>query len=374
MINPLKCVFIVGTRPEVIKIAPVYLLMKYDPIYFEPILWVTGQHKELLKQALDIFNITPDLDLDLMESNQSQIKLIGKILIGLDNLICHHQPDWIVVQGDTTTAFAGALAGFYSQTPVAHIEAGLRTFDITSPFPEEGNRQLISKLATLHFTPTENAKNQLLAEGIISSKICTSGNTVIDSVLWTLKHKPNTFIHSTKKKLNQKIILVTLHRRESFGSVMEGMLEAIKSLADDSNLNLFFYFPIHPNPNINEKVKLILDNHPSIQLLEPLRYDQMIYLMSDCWLIMTDSGGIQEEAPSMKIPVFVLRDTTERSEGVKAGIAKLIGTQPTEICQHVQKLIADKLTYNNMKNSKNPYGSGNSSNLIISKLKSTVFN
>ncbi len=364
----LTCAFILGTRPEAIKLAPVFLAMQAHPDLYRPLLWVTGQHHELIYQVLDVFGLKPDADLALMQPNQSQTMLVGMVLQALDPLIVAERPDWILVQGDTSSALAGALAGFYSRIPVAHVEAGLRTYDLAAPFPEEGNRQLISRIAHLHCTPTAHATERLLQEHIIREHIVETGNTVIDAIQWVaMRHESLPLALNNWCQMNPtpRWVLTTLHRRESFGTPLTGMLEAIRTLADDAQLNLVFVFPVHPNPNVQTIVHRILGQHPRIALLAPLSYPELAAVLLKSWLVITDSGGLQEEAPSLHKPVLVLRNVTERPEGVETGAAELVGTDPEALIFSVKRLATDSERYEQMVSAVNPYGNGLAASAIL---------
>lgn len=370
MDNKIKCMFIFGTRPEIIKLAPVILSMKQRPDVFDCLLVDTGQHRELGHQALDIFNLHADISLELMSENQGVSEFLALALSKLDSIITKNSPDWVIVQGDTETALAGALAGFNHKIPVAHVEAGLRTHDLMAPYPEEGNRQMISRITSLHFAPTQGAKTLLMEEGIPQEKILVTGNTVVDAVHWihdTFQIEGERLARSIVGNA-KRVVLTTLHRRESFGEPLVGMLEAIRELALDPSLGLTFLFPVHLNPEVAHTVHAILGNQRNIKLLPPLDYKTMLALMPFSWLILTDSGGLQEEAPCFSVPVFVLRNLTERPEGIEAGIAKLIGTDKTEIIRVVKELTHDKITYQQMCSGRNPYGDGHAAQAIVDRL------
>lgn len=362
-----------GTRPEAIKLAPVYLAMKACPAQYRPLLWITGQHRELLDQVLKVFGMVPDADLALMQDNQSHTALVGRILQALDPLVCAARPDWILVQGDTSSALAGSLAAFYAGVPVAHVEAGLRTYDLSAPFPEEGNRQLISRIARLHCAPTARAARQLLQEGIASKQIAQTGNTVVDAVRWVAKrYAALPLLPAAWNEDGTRLVLTTLHRRESFGATMEGMLRSIRILADDENLKLGFVFPVHPNPKVREQVHAILGGHPRIALLSALDYAELAAVLASCWLVLTDSGGLQEEAPSFHKPVLVLREVTERPEGIETGAAELLGTTPEALIAGVRRLVVDPQRYARMAYAENPYGDGRAAEAILQAITRTT--
>jgi UDP-N-acetylglucosamine 2-epimerase (non-hydrolysing) len=368
----LTCAFVFGTRPEAIKLAPVFLAMQAQPDVFRPLLWVTGQHRELIDKVLDVFGMVADADFALMQPNQTQSMLVGAIMQALDPLIGVERPDWILVQGDTSSALAGALAGFYSRVPVAHVEAGLRTFDLTAPFPEEGNRQLISRIAFLHCTPTSIATENLQQEKIPNLRIVETGNTVVDAIRWVAtRHTtvPTDLDIWSGLSPTPRWVLTTLHRRESFGTPLAGMLQAIRTLADDASLNLVFVFPVHPNPNVQAMVHRILGEHPRIALLPPLPYPELVAVLAKSWLVLTDSGGLQEEAPSLHKPVLVLRDVTERSEGVATGAAELVGTDPLALIKSVRRLVSEPQRYLKMANADNPYGNGAAASVILQAIQ-----
>jgi UDP-N-acetylglucosamine 2-epimerase (non-hydrolysing) len=362
-----KILFIFGTRPEAIKLAPVIQEFQKQPQKFQVQICVTAQHREMLDQILSFFEIIPDYDLDIMEQNQSLFTVTSKILAKLEAVLDQAQPDLIFVQGDTTTSFLGALAGFYNKIKVAHIEAGLRTNDKYSPYPEEMNRALISKLADFHFAPTPQAKKNLAKEGI-TQNVWVVGNTGIDALLLGLsKVKANEVAYQKQFKFldfTKKILLVTGHRRESFGQPFQHICEALKELAQKFP-ELQIVYPVHLNPNIRKPVHQVLGDTANIHLIEPLDYAHFIYLMYKSHLILTDSGGIQEEAPSLHKPVLVIRDVTERPEGLKAGVAKLVGTAKKNIVQAVSSLLLNQVEYKKMIKGVNPYGDGMAGERII---------
>lgn len=363
-----------GTRPEAIKLAPVILAMRAQPDTFRVLVWVTGQHRELIVQALELFAIAPDADFALMQPDQSQTALVGSILLRLDTLIGRQRPDWILVQGDTSSALAGALAGFYAGIPVAHVEAGLRTYNLSAPFPEEGNRQIISRIAALCCTPTATASANLRQEQIAEKRIAQTGNTVVDAIRWIAQREPalpaslGPWLDAFAGK---RWVLTTVHRRESFGATLEGMLRAIRALADDQELNLAFVLPVHPNPNVHATVFRILGGHPGIALLPPLSYAELAAVLAHCWIVLTDSGGLQEEGPSLHKPVLVLRDVTERPEGIDAGVAELVGTEPQRLIEGVRQLVADSGRYRRMQDGVNPYGDGHAAAAILRAIADT---
>ena len=364
-----KALFIFGTRPEAIKLAPVIRCFRRSGL-IDPIVAVTGQHREMLDQVLEFFSITPDHDLNLMTAGQSLCQLTGRAIAGLEPVFDAVQPDIVLVQGDTTTAFAGAYAGFLKRIPVAHIEAGLRTGNRREPFPEEINRQLVGRLADLHLCPTEMARDNLLTEGIING-IHVVGNTVIDALLEGLAILGEDWqpdIPELRSMTNPEgSVLITIHRRESFGSALHGILNAIKRLAA-THPSTTFLFPVHPNPNIRRPVLEHLGNIPNLALTEPLDYPHFIWAMSKSRLILTDSGGVQEEAPTLGIPVLVARNVTERQEGVAAGVAILVGTDEESIFQTACRFLNAEPRHQIA----NPYGDGNSSAKILHQCLATL--
>jgi len=373
-----KVLFVFGTRPEAIKMAPVINVFKKDSSNFETIVAVTAQHREMLDQVLSLFEIIPDYDLDLMTPNQTLESLTGEVLMGISNVLSTLNPDLLLVQGDTTSTYAAALAAFYKKISIGHIEAGLRTNNIYSPFPEEINRRMTTSMTSFHFPPTNQSKNNLLDEGVIDNAIEVVGNTVIDALL-TVSNKiesdSNRFDKYFSKKYDirfnhQKTILVTGHRRESFGDGFENICNAIKHFAENNNVQVIY--PVHLNPNVQEPVSRILSNIKNVHLIPPQDYLPFIYLMKKAHIILTDSGGVQEEAPSLGKPVLVMRDNTERPEGIDAGTARLVGTDSKIIISQVERLLNKKTVYNKMAKAVNPYGDGKASqkiyNFILDKL------
>lgn len=361
--KPKTVLFIFGTRPEAIKMAPVIREFLNDSRYKVQIC-STGQHRKMLDQVLAFFEICPDFDLHLMTSNQSLNELSARILSGCAEVLEKVRPDIIFVQGDTTTAFSAALAGFQSRIPVAHIEAGLRSYQRTSPFPEEMNRVLISRLADLHFPPLATAQENLIREGI-TSNVHVVGNTVVDALLLGLeliKRRGEMKIAKAfnKLRLDRKVVLVTIHRRESFGQPIVEVFEAIRQIASDSTIEVVY--PVHLNPNVHKVAHRILGGQSNIHLIEPLDYAHFIWLMSKSSLIITDSGGVQEEAPSFGIPVLVARDVTERAEGIAAGCAKLVGTDGALI---VREALSSLNSHKGAPQKMNPYGNGTASEQIL---------
>jgi UDP-N-acetylglucosamine 2-epimerase (non-hydrolysing) len=364
-----KIGILLGTRPEAIKLLPVYLEMSLSGS-LKPLLISTGQHQEMLKQIFDVFEIQPDIDLKLMTANQTLASLTAKLCLGLQDLFDAEKPDMILVQGDTTSAFIGSLIAFYNKIPVAHIEAGLRTYNKFSPFPEEINRKLISCVADYNFAPTEKAKLALEKEK--AENIYVVGNTVVDSLLFCLekiKIKKQDYItkFSFLKNYN-KIVLITGHRRESFGQGFQNICESILQLSS-SFPDMLFVYPVHLNPNVREVVYKMLKDIPNIRMIEPLPYDEMLFLMNNAHIILTDSGGIQEEAPTLNVPVLIMRDTTERMEGVEAGCSRLVGTEVNVIVSNFTELVQNVELYNQMSAVPNPYGDGTASKKIVTTIE-----
>ncbi len=361
-----KLLFIFGTRPEAIKMAPVIHECYKHADQLETKICITGQHKEMLDQVLEFFQLKGDYDLGLMKPDQTLFDITSKGLLAIRNVLLDYEPDLVIVQGDTTTALAGALGAFYKKTKLAHIEAGLRSNDKFSPFPEEVNRKMVSTVTDLHFAPTQRAIENLKKENIHEG-IYLTGNTVIDALLWTVikvkneQHYPAAFPFL---KENSKVILITGHRRESFGEPFENICDAILSLATKYPEAQFVY-PVHLNPNIQKVVKKKLSGKENIFLIQPLDYPHLVWLMDRSYFILTDSGGIQEEAPTLGKPVLVMRDVTEREEGIEAGTAILVGTSKEKIIAESVKLMDDEQAYERMSKAVNPYGNGDSSKRIV---------
>jgi len=367
--NKIKIAIIFGTRPETIKMYPIISEIKKYPHLIDCRIIVSGQHREMLDQMLEIFQILPDYDLNIMKQGQSLSSITNNSLLGIEKILIKEKPSIVLVQGDTTTTFAGALAAFYEKIKIGHIEAGLRTYNKYYPFPEEVNRHLTSVLTDLHFAPTKQSCDNLLSEGVRKEDIFISGNTVIDSLL--LMTKENYIFRESqlkdKKIFQKKIILVTMHRRENWGEPLRETCQAINKIVKGYS-DIFVIFPLHKNPEIRRNVKEILQNKKNILLLDTLNYDDMVNLMSKSYIILTDSGGIQEEGPSLGKPVLVLRDETERPEAVKAGVVKLIGTDEGKIRSEVNLLLNNREKYMEMSTSINPYGDGKASERIIKKI------
>jgi UDP-N-acetylglucosamine 2-epimerase (non-hydrolysing) len=367
-----KIALVVGTRPEVIKMAPVYFALKQSKVC-QPVLVVTGQHREMLDQALKVFGLVPDVDLKLMQPGQSLEALTSRVLEAMGQWLRSAQPDAVLVQGDTTTVLATALAAFYQGIPVGHVEAGLRSGNVRSPFPEEMNRRLTSPLVRWHFCPTKLSQDHLIKEGIPRAQTLVTGNTVIDALLWVsaknqtgadlLLEKseglkiPQAFASQYFKSANHPWILVTGHRRESFGDGFERICESLKALVD-LHPQLGILYPVHLNPQVQEVVYRQLGQHPRIALIPPVNYEDFMILMAHCHLVLTDSGGVQEEAPSLGKPVLVMRENTERPEGVEAGTSILVGTDPAKIIAEVGLLLNQPEVYRQRAQLRNPYGDG----------------
>jgi len=384
-----KVLIVFGTRPEAIKMAPLVKAFEKHIDTFETKVCVTAQHREMLDQVLELFEITPDYDLDIMKPGQDLYDVTSNVLLGMKTVLLDFKPDVVFVHGDTSTTFAAALAAFYQQIKVAHVEAGLRTGDIYSPWPEEANRQLTTQITAYHFAPTQTSKENLLKENVKEESIAVTGNTVIDALFlaldkiknskeleseiinsintllpksFQLPHPPiHSFTHSPQE---HKMILVTGHRRENHGQGFINICTALKEIAI-KNPDVHIVYPVHLNPNVQKPVKELLSNIPNVHLIEPLQYEQFIYMMDKSTFIITDSGGVQEEAPSLGKPVLVMRDTTERPEALEAGTVKLVGTDTELIINEAQKLIDDKNAYDKMSKASNPYGNGEACQKIV---------
>jgi len=359
--------FLLGTRPEVIKLVPLVRLFQADPCFYTYVC-VTGQHREMLDQMLEQFELSPDYDLQLMQEGQDLLQLMSKGLIAISRVLDEVNPQLVIVQGDTSTVLLGALAGGYKRMKVAHIEAGLRTYDKSAPFPEEINRRLVSHLADFHFTPTETARQNLIREGIDPTIIWNVGNTVVDTLLTTvetLTQKTNVGFQQRYPFLREgrRLLLVTCHRRETFGTAFEGVCEALLELAD-AYPDIDIIYPVHLNPRVRKVAHALLAKHPRIYLTSPLDYHEFVWLMSESYLVLTDSGGIQEEAPSLDKPVLVMRNTTEREEGIRVGTSLLVGTDKEGIVQSVCEVLDSPSLYSSMAKATNPYGDGNASKKI----------
>jgi len=370
-----KILVIMGTRPEAIKFAPVIHQLKNCSQQFNSLVITTGQHKEMLNQVVKDFDIDIDYDLDLMKRNQTLSGLTASLITRLSDLVEKLNPDLILVQGDTTTAFVGGLIGYYQRIPVGHIEAGLRTENKFAPFPEEMNRRVLGCLADYHFAPTKIAKESLLKEGIKDEKITVTGNTVIDAMFYALQKAQQSppILDGLEKIISNgnKFVLITGHRRENFGKGFVNICQAIQILSE-SYPSIHFVYPVHLNPNVQKPVYDILKSSKNIHLIPPMEYIPFIYLMSKSHIVLTDSGGIQEEAPSLGKPVVVMRNVTERPEAVDMGCAILVGTDQDKIVTEVTSLIEDKTKWNNISNVKNPYGDGRASQRIVAFLTNAL--
>lgn len=355
----------IGTRPEAIKMAPVVKALRKNP-QVETILISTGQHREMLEQALAIFGLKPDENLDVMQPKQTLASTTAAILAGLEKIFAQRKPDRVVVHGDTLTTFVTSLAAFYHQIPVAHVEAGLRTGNMKAPWPEEGNRRLTAVMTDLHFAPTETAKRNLLQENIRAEQIFVTGNTVIDALLETATKLDVAKYELKYANLRKPIVLVTGHRRENFGDGIINLCDALAELSEKQNVDVIY--PVHLNPNIKGPVHERLGEAKSVHLVEPVDYEEFVYLMKRSKLILTDSGGIQEEAPSLGKPVLVMREATERPEAIEAGTAKLVGTNRQTITAEATKLLTDEAAYEKMSKARNPYGDGKAAERIAETL------
>lgn len=363
----LKVMVVFGTRPEAIKMAPLVLELQKHSDSIETITVVTAQHRQMLDQVLETFRIEPHYDLDIMGKNQSLLDITGKILEKFDPVVKQELPDMILVHGDTTTTFAASLVAFYNQVRIGHVEAGLRTFDKYSPFPEEMNRQMTDSLADLYFAPTSESKENLLKENHPESAIVITGNTAIDALKLTVQ---SDYYHKVLDQLDpdKKLVLVTMHRRENQGQPMRNVFAALREMVD-LHQEIEVVYPVHLSPAVQEAANDILAGHDRIHLIEPLDVLDFHNLASRSYFIMTDSGGVQEEAPSLGKPVLVLRDTTERPEGVRAGTLKLVGTDPVCVKEAMTELLTDETVYRQMSQAPNPYGDGNASERIVQTIK-----
>jgi UDP-N-acetylglucosamine 2-epimerase (non-hydrolysing) len=374
-----KIMLVFGTRPEAIKMAPLYHALKALPDEFDTQLCVTAQHRQMLDQVLKVFEITPDIDLNLMTPGQDLFDVTASVLTGMRDVLRAHMPDALLVHGDTTTSLAAAMAGFYAGVPVGHVEAGLRTHDVYAPFPEEFNRQVASKVTRWHFAPTAFSRQNLLDERVPDAAISVTGNTVIDALFWMLgridadAQRRSALEEFLTKQLNfdwqnQRFVLMTGHRRENFGDGFLQICHALKELAPRYPAVQFVY-PVHLNPNVQQPVNAILANVANVHLIAPLDYEPFVYLLKHSHIVLTDSGGIQEEAPSLGKPVLVMRDVTERPEAIEAGTVRLVGADRSRIVSNVAELLDNKASYAAMSKAHNPYGDGNACARIISILR-----
>ena len=360
-----KIMTIFGTRPEAIKMAPLVLELKNDP-ELQPIVVVTAQHREMLDSVLETFDITPDYDLNIMKQGQTLSEVTSRVLGGLESVIQEAKPDMILVHGDTTTTFAGSLAAFYNEVAIGHVEAGLRTWNKYSPFPEEMNRQMTGVLADLHFSPTDQSKHNLLQENKKDESIVVTGNTAIDALSTTVTDDYESEI--IKRHEGKRIVLLTAHRRENIGKPMENIFKAVRQIVEEHE-DVVVVYPMHKNPKVREIANQILSDHDRIELIEPLEVIDFHNFAANSHLILTDSGGVQEEAPSLGKPVLVLRDTTERPEGVEAGTLKLVGVEEENIYNETKALLNDQSLYEKMSIAQNPYGDGLASKRICENIK-----
>ncbi|WP_298366200.1 UDP-N-acetylglucosamine 2-epimerase (non-hydrolyzing) [uncultured Lutibacter sp.] len=367
-----KILICFGTRPEAIKMCSLIHELKKDATYLIKVC-VTAQHREMLDQVLEFFEITPDFDLDIMKANQSLNELSGRIFIKMDAVLSDFHPDLVLVHGDTTTSSVCAWAAFNKGVKVGHVEAGLRTFDKTSPFPEELNRQITGRISDYHFAPTIISRNNLIGENVLESDIKVTGNTVIDSLYWAVDKLKNNYKNETIVDLEatldftKKIILVTGHRRENFGEGFLNICKALKQIAKDTSVEIVY--PVHLNPNVQKPVIELLSGYSNIHLITPLDYPSFVWMMMQAYLIITDSGGVQEEAPSLGKPVLVMRDTTERPEAVTTGTVKLVGTNFQAITQNTKELLEKTALYEKMTKAHNPYGDGQATKKIVEFIK-----
>lgn len=369
----MKVLTVIGTRPEAIKMAPVLMKLAETP-GIETRLCVTAQHRAMLDQALALFELRPDYDLDIMQPGQTPSEVTAAVLRALDPVLTECTPDIVLVHGDTTTTFSAALAAFYRGIPVGHVEAGLRTGEMSAPWPEEANRRLTATLVTIHFAPTERAKENLLREGVAAGHIHVTGNSVIDALLWT-KHRLDTDVETSTQIGNRfgvlrdghRLVLITGHRRENFGDGFDAICRAIAALAE-RHRDVDFLYPVHLNPNVQEPVNRILSGHSNVHLVGPLDYRSCVWAMERSYLILTDSGGIQEEAPSLGKPVLVMREVTERPEAIEAGTAMLVGADFNQISDGVASLLTDGALYRHMAETRNPYGDGHAAEAIVNGL------
>lgn len=369
-----KILIVFGTRPEAIKMAPLVKEFKKDKINFETRVCVTAQHREMLDQVLEIFDIQPEYDLNIMKPGQDLYDITANVLVGIRDVLAEFKPEVVFVHGDTSTTFSTSLAAYYAKVQVGHIEAGLRTYDIYSPWPEEGNRQLTGILANYHFAPTVQSQENLLKEGKDKNNIFVTGNTVIDALMYVVHRIDNNpeLKQRIRAKISaqypldtqRKVILVTGHRRENFGQGFINICEGLKQIAMN-NPEIDIVYPVHLNPNVQRPVNEILSNIANVYLIDPLQYEEFIYLMSQAHFIITDSGGIQEEAPSLGKPVLVMRDTTERPEAVAAGTVKLVGCDQEILVREAEKLLNDQSEYEMMSRAHNPYGDGKACERVV---------
>lgn len=362
----MRILTIVGTRPEAIKMAPILQTLKKQPTQFESWLCATGQHREMLGQMFSLFGLVPDFDLEVMSHNQSPLQVAARVLQGLEKVFSDLRPDWVLVQGDTTTVMAATIAAHYQRVPVAHVEAGLRSYDRQNPFPEEMNRVVADHVCDLHFAPTHQAKANLLAEAISPKTIFVTGNTVIDALLEVAARPCPAEIEQLPIPAGDDLILITAHRRENHGQPLADICAALRQLATRPGLTIIY--PVHPNPQVHDPVHQLLGGIPNLHLLPPFGYLPMVHLMKRSKLILTDSGGIQEEAPSLGVPTLVLRQVTERPEAVAAGCVRLVGTNSQRIIDEATYLLETPSAYQAMSQTINPYGDGQAAQRIVALL------
>lgn len=370
-----KIMLVFGTRPEAIKMAPLYHAFANGPAHLQPVVCVTGQHRQMLDQTLNGFNITPNLDLNIMRPGQDLFDITTNVLMGMRGIIDAHRPDMLLVHGDTTTSMATAMAGFYTGIPVGHVEAGLRTHDLYAPFPEEFNRQVTGKVTHWHFAPTDASRANLVAEGVKDSQILVTGNTVIDALFWMLNRidadparravlDAQISSHLSFDWTHEKIVLITGHRRENFGDGFLQICHALQSLAQQHPA-IHFVYPVHLNPNVQAPVNGLLGGLNNVHLIPPLDYEPFVHLLRHAYVILTDSGGIQEEGPSLGKPVLVMRDVTERPEAIAAGTVRLVGANQEQIIHNVNELLNNRAVYQMMSQAHNPYGDGKACARIV---------
>lgn len=371
MRKKLKILSVIGTRPEAIKMAPVVQALRRHSEMIDSKVCVTAQHRQMLDQVLSLFGIIPDYDLNVMQEGQTPIQVAAAVLLGMGPILKIEKPDWVLVQGDTTTVMAAALAAYYERVKIGHVEAGLRSHNKWLPFPEEGNRKVATAITDFHFAPTQNARQNLLQEGINDDAICITGNPVIDALKMVVDLPYDTSVGPLKEvPWDKRLILTTAHRRENFGKPLENICLALRDIAQCYVNDVHIIYPVHPNPNVKNTVFKLLSKVEGVTLTSPLDYHSLAYLMKKSTLILTDSGGIQEEAPSLGKPVLVLREVTERPEGVDAGTARLVGTNRDCIFQQVKLLLDDHDEYQAMAHASNPYGDGNAADRIVCTLLS----
>ncbi|HLW36544.1 MAG TPA: UDP-N-acetylglucosamine 2-epimerase (non-hydrolyzing) [Chthoniobacterales bacterium] len=369
---PLKVLLLFGTRPEVIKLAPVIRILRANPDKFECRVCTTGQHRQMADQAMREFSLSPDVRLDAMADGRSLAQLTGRLFADIDQLLGQESPDWLLVQGDTTSAMVAAMCAFYRQIKVGHVEAGLRTGDRWAPFPEEINRTIIGDVADLHFAPTSRAADNLRAAGAAESSIHVTGNTVVDALLWTTENMGDAIPASLDQVLvdsirARRLILVTSHRRESFGQGLENICRALKEIVC-GHPDVAIVYPVHLNPNVRGPVLKLLGGESRIHLIEPVGYGAFVYLMKKSYFILTDSGGIQEEAPALGKPILIMRDVTERPEVIESGCGRLVGTDVNNIADAASELLENRSAYEKMANRKDPFGDGRAAERIVNLL------